>query len=104
MANDKTIPARLFFAEERTWLLTTFLGISISIGATAQNRPTFQPAVFPIVSITLDGRLDEPVWRNTPVIKLVQQAPKPGEQTVYDTEVRVIVASDRIYFGFQCKD
>src|SRR4051794_15057387 len=104
MGNDNSIPDRSCFAEARTWLLTTLFGISISIAATADNRPTVQPAVLPTVSITLDGHLDEPLWRDTPVVKLVQQAPKPGQQTVYETEVRVIVASDRIYFGFHCKD
>jgi hypothetical protein len=37
-------------------------------------------------------------------MKLVQQAPKPGQPTPYETEVQVIVTSDRIYFGFTCKD
>jgi hypothetical protein len=37
-------------------------------------------------------------------MKLVQQAPKPGQPTPYETGVRVIVTSDRIYFGFTCKD
>jgi len=37
-------------------------------------------------------------------MKLVQQAPKPGQPTPYETEVRVVVTSDRIYFGFTCKD
>jgi len=55
-------------------------------------------------SITLDGRLNEPVWRNAPVLKLVQQSPKPGEPTPLETEVRVVVTKDRIYFGFNCKD
>jgi len=55
-------------------------------------------------SITLDGHLDEPVWRDAPVIKLVQQSPKSGEPTPYETEVRVVVTRDHIYFGFVCKD
>jgi hypothetical protein len=105
MATDQAIPARSWFTQARTWLLTTLLGISISIAATADTRPTIQPAVLlPTLSITLDGRLDEPVWRDAAVVKLVQQAPKPGQRTVYETEVRVILASDRIYFGFHCKD
>jgi hypothetical protein len=105
MGNDTAIPARSWFTQARTWLLTTLLGISISIAATADTRPTIQPAVLlPTLSITLDGRLDEPVWRDAAVVKLVQQAPKPGQRTVYETEVRVILASDRIYFGFHCKD
>jgi hypothetical protein len=63
-----------------------------------------QALVRPQVSISLDGKLDEPVWREAPAIHLVQQSPKPGAATPYDTEVRVIVTGDRIYFGFQCKD
>ncbi|HET9839452.1 MAG TPA: DUF5916 domain-containing protein [Candidatus Angelobacter sp.] len=55
-------------------------------------------------SITLDGKLDEPQWREAPVITLVQQAPHPGAPTPYKTEVRVLVSSDAIYFGFICYD
>ncbi len=54
--------------------------------------------------MTLDGRLDEPVWRDAPVLKLVQQSPKPGEPTRYETEVRIVVTKDRLYFAFICKD
>ena len=54
--------------------------------------------------IILDGRLDEPAWREAPVAKLVQQSPRPGEPTPYETEVRVIMAGDRLYFGFLCRD
>src|SRR3982751_1949493 len=99
MENDTTIPARSCFTSAPAWLLTTLLGISISMAATADTRPTIQPAVLlPNLSITLDGRLDEPVWRNAAVVKLVQQAPKPGQRTLYETEARVILASDRLYF------
>jgi hypothetical protein len=56
------------------------------------------------VSITLDGRLDEPVWREAPAVQLIQQAPQPGQPTPYETQVQVIVTGDRIYFGFTCKD
>ena len=55
-------------------------------------------------SITLDGHLDEPAWRGAPVLKLVQQSPRPGLPTPYETEVRVILTDDSIYFGFRCKD
>src|SRR5438132_5378556 len=37
-------------------------------------------------------------------MKLVQQAPKPGQPTPYRPESRAIGTSDRIYFGFTCKD
>lgn len=54
--------------------------------------------------INLDGKLDEPAWRDAPVATLVQQSPRPGEPTAYTTEVRVLVSADAIYFGFTCRD
>src|SRR5262249_53558413 len=54
--------------------------------------------------ITLDGKLDEAAWQNAPVLHLVQQSPKPQAPTQFDTEVRIIVAEDRLYFGFICHD
>lgn len=55
-------------------------------------------------SIILDGRLDEDAWRDAPVLHLVQQSPKPEASTPFETEVRVIIAEDRLYFGFVCHD
>ncbi len=55
-------------------------------------------------SVSLDGKLDDPAWREAPVITLTQQAPRPGEPTSYATEVRVLVSADAIYFGFKCHD
>lgn len=55
-------------------------------------------------SITLDGKLDEPVWQQAAPIELVQQAPHPGQPTPFKTEVKVLVSSDAVYFGFVCHD
>src|SRR5215471_8399667 len=54
--------------------------------------------------ITLDGRLIEPVWKNAPVLRLTQQSPKPGAQTQFLTEVRIVVSDDKLFFGFTCHD
>jgi hypothetical protein len=54
--------------------------------------------------ISLDGRLIEAAWRDAPVLRLTQQSPKPGEPTRYQTEVRIIVTTDKLYFGFICHD
>ncbi len=54
--------------------------------------------------INLDARLDEPAWRDAPVVSLTQQSPKPGAPTPFVTEVRVIATEDRMYFGFLCRD
>src|SRR5512133_1519100 len=55
-------------------------------------------------SITIDGHLDEPAWREAPLITLTQQSPKPGQPHPYATEVRVLVSEDAVYFGFTCHD
>jgi len=72
--------------------------------ARASEEPSIEAAVLSSGSITLDGRLEEPIWRSAPVLKLKQQSPKPGEPTPFETEVRVVVTRDRVYFGFLCKD
>jgi hypothetical protein len=56
-------------------------------------------------SIRLDGRLDEPAWRQAGVIRdLIQQSPHPGEATPFKTEVRVLFVGGTLYFGFLCDD
>ncbi|HKW75601.1 MAG TPA: DUF5916 domain-containing protein [Terriglobales bacterium] len=54
--------------------------------------------------ITLDGKLDEPEWQEATSFTLTQQSPHPGEPSPYLTEVRVLVGSDAVYFGFLCHD
>lgn len=54
--------------------------------------------------ITLDGKLDEEIWRTAPLLHLTQQSPKPGVPTRFDTDVRIIIGKDRVYFGFTCRD
>ncbi|HET7675595.1 MAG TPA: hypothetical protein VFL54_08755, partial [Gammaproteobacteria bacterium] len=51
-------------------------------------------------TVTLDGRLDEPAWKNAQLITLTQQDPHPGAPTPYRTEVRVLIDAQHIYFGF----
>lgn len=55
--------------------------------------------------VHVDGLLDEPAWESAAVIAdLVQQDPRPGEPTAFRTEVRILVDSDNLYFGFRCFD
>jgi hypothetical protein len=82
------------------WLL---LVVVTSLHLEASDGPSVQVVSSP-ASITLDGRLDEAVWRQAPVIKLVQQSPRPGQLTPFKTEIRIIVTRDHIYFGVSCKD
>lgn len=55
--------------------------------------------------IRIDGRLDEPAWRQAPVIQdLSQQDPHPGEPTPFHTQIRVLADTSNIYFGISCTD
>ena len=84
-------------------LVCALLTILTSLRLEASDAASVQ-VVSSTASITLDGRLDEPVWREAPVIKLVQQSPRPGEPTPFETQIHVIVTRDHIYFGVSCKD
>jgi hypothetical protein len=106
MGEQQGLPRGALVCKRQKCLL--LLGIlslaAASARGTGNDPPKAQALVRESVSITLDGRLDEPVWREAPVLKLTQQSPKPGEPTRYVTEVRIVVSKDRIYFGFTCKD
>ncbi len=54
--------------------------------------------------IQLDGRLDEAEWSGAPRVLLTEQAPKPGGENPYRTEVSILVTNDALYFGFHCVD
>jgi hypothetical protein len=72
--------------------------------AQPNDRAVFS-AGHPAGPIQLDGRLDEPSWRDAKtVVELVQQSPKPEGATPYRTKVRVLVLDNRLYFGFECAD
>ncbi|PYS06663.1 MAG: hypothetical protein DMG12_03100, partial [Acidobacteria bacterium] len=55
--------------------------------------------------ITIDGRLDEPVWADAPqATEFIQKEPDEGESTSERTEIRVLYDSDSIYFGIVAND
>ena len=103
----KTACWRFFPAEGRINGLRPLALIVITMSAnwaSANDGPKAAALIRTPSAVVLDGHLDEPGWRDAPVLKLVQQSPKPGVVTPYETDVRVIVSEDRIYFGFECKD
>ena len=56
-------------------------------------------------AITLDGRLDEPVWkRSVPASDFVQRIPQNGAPPTERTEVRFAFTSDALYMGVTCFD
>ncbi len=86
------------------WFFCALLASSTLASARSDDATAATAAATSSVSITLDGLLNEAAWRDAPVMKLIQQAPKPGQPTPYETQVQVIVTGDRIYFGFTCRD
>src|SRR5882724_11927695 len=86
------------------WALCALLATATLASARSDDGPAVKVSAISSASISLDGLLNEPAWRDAPVVKLVQQAPKPGQPTPYETQVQVIVTSDRLYLGFTCKD
>ena len=86
------------------WAVCALLATATVASARSDDRPAVKVSATLSASISLDGLLNEPAWLGAPVLKLVQQAPKPGQPTPYETQVRVIVTSDRLYLEFTCKD
>jgi hypothetical protein len=55
--------------------------------------------------ITLDGRLDEPIWAQAQVATDFRQAqPNPGQASTQRTEIRVLFDEDAIYLGARMFD
>jgi len=70
----------------------------------SSSRPSIS-ASMPTSPIRLDGLLDEPAWQEAATVaELVQQSPRPGAPTAYQTRVRVVIQDNRLYFGFECTD
>ena len=55
--------------------------------------------------ITLDGRLDEPMWAQaTPAANFIQIDPQNGQPPTEQTEVRIVFNRDSLYMGVTCYD
>ena len=50
---------------------------------------------------TIDGRLDDPVWRTATMLsQFVQQAPLDGAPATEETEIYIAYDNENLYFGF----
>jgi hypothetical protein len=77
------------------------------------NPPVFDPPAEPIKLkatrtdqvLGIDGKLDESVWKSTPLItEFVQQNPTQGAAPSLRTEVRVLYNQKYLYVGAICHD
>src|SRR6266700_4145951 len=84
----------------RHWALCALLATTSLASARSDDAPAVKVTPTSSSSITLDGLLNEPAWRDAPVMKLTQQAPKPGQPTPYETQVQVIVTKRPDLFWF----
>jgi hypothetical protein len=86
------------------WVLLAIL----APGGAAQNAstpPTLVAHRVAAASVAVDGRLDEPLWREAAFAdRFTQRDPVDGSPATERTEVRVLVADDAIYVGVRAFD
>ncbi|HAK57342.1 MAG TPA: hydrolase, partial [Acidobacteria bacterium] len=72
----------------------------------ASSRDTHRIAALRIDEApTIDGRLDEAVWQDAPVVEqFTQQEPLEGEAATERTEVRMLYDSSNLYIGVRAFD
>lgn len=93
-------------------MLLPFAGL-VALGVLQDSVPTFsgraKQVVVPIpridLSVTIDGRLDEPAWtRASRLVDFSQFQPVDGRAAEEPTEVLIWYSSDAIYFGVKARE
>ncbi|MBI4456659.1 MAG: carbohydrate binding family 9 domain-containing protein [Acidobacteria bacterium] len=87
-------------------LLVPFVSQAQNIGdGTGTHGKRKLKAVRTELPVTLDGSLEEPAWKNTPVaLGFTQKEPHEGEESTEGTEVRVLYTASTLYIGVICYD
>jgi hypothetical protein len=86
---------------------TAALALLVAPATHAQDKtaPPRAVATSTTESIHVDGILDEPAWaRAVPIGPLLQRDPNEGAAPSEETEVRVLIDADKLYFGVTCRD
>jgi hypothetical protein len=93
------------------YLCALLLILAVSSSARAQQPSSSDRRTIPAARlgveerITLDGRLDEPVWmRAIPAADFVQIDPDNGRPATEPTEVRIAFDRNALYIGVTCFD
>lgn len=70
------------------------------------NYPSLKALkINPQQDITLDGRLDESIWREAHIATgFTQRTPNEGDPATEDTRVRVVYSNDALYVGIRAYD
>src|SRR5438552_2047315 len=89
-------------------MLGIALALAIPALAAADSTTVARPIVHAVrlqAPVTIDGKLDEPVWRDAPVVtEFKQRDPNEGAPATMTTEVRVAYDDDAIYIGARMHD
>lgn len=88
-------------------LAAEVMGQSVELGGTVPGRAALTMSAVRVQSSppVIDGRLDDPAWRNAPVVSgFVQFDPKEGAPATHDSEVRVLYDDQAIYVAFRAFD
>jgi uncharacterized protein DUF5916 len=86
---------------------TAALALLVAPAIHAQDKTATPRAVATSIteSIHVDGLLDEPAWaRAVPIGPFLQRDPDEGAAPREETDVRVLVDADKLYFGVTCRD
>jgi hypothetical protein len=87
-----------------TGLIVASATLMSSVAAAADDRRT-ATAIEATTAITLDGALDEEVWRAAePASDFIQAEPYEGDPASESTEVRIVFDRDALYLGVRCHD
>lgn len=55
--------------------------------------------------VTLDGKLEEPIWQQAPTATdFIQRSPQEGKPATENTEVQIIYSDDALYVGICAYD
>lgn len=69
------------------------------------TRPPLVEALETVGPVAVDGRLDEPVWAQAPVVDaFFQMEPRQGAAVLFPTRVQVAFDHKNLYFGVFCRD
>lgn len=84
-----------------TWVIS----FAVLAGATPEEPARALQALRTSEAISVDGRLDEPVWQTAPLFSdFVVSFPSPGTKPELRTEARVLYDDSFLYVGVTCFD
>ncbi len=86
------------------WLCAALWALTPAVVVAQATRPSLEMARA-ATRPSIDGKLDDPCWKDAPVIKdFTQVIPVAGDKPTEKTEVRLLYDRDAIYIAIRCYD